>query len=137
MESVGEKRARFREEEDLKLLEEVIRVRPFDAKQGGKATAWNDVSTKLSANGQTFTARACMDRLALLLKWHKSFQDESARASGVEEEHTVKLNLIDEIVQLKEEAKELHDKQKASKGAQSEVLLTAGAIAMNDAQKRY
>lgn len=80
--------------------------------------------------------RACSEHLPTLLRWYEQFDRESKVASGISEEHTEKLDLLEEINTLLEESALARQKQQQKASDAAEKLNSAGAIAMQQAEKR-
>ncbi|XP_062571682.1 trichohyalin-like [Saccostrea cucullata] len=109
MDSGRKKQFRFSEQDDIKLLREVISRNPF--KERGK---WADISSVISRN---IDARRVRERTLLLIDQRKKFNSSSLKKSGVDETYGEKEMLLDEIIELAndEEEKKREDKSKAVK----------------------
>ncbi|CAG9840698.1 unnamed protein product [Diabrotica balteata] len=107
------KRLRFRDEDDLALLREVVGLNPFENPQ-----LWVVIQEHIfSATGKKFLIKTLKDHLDLLIQiWlekAKIFKDRS----GIEEEHTEKDSLCQNIHCLMIEfRRKKSEKQKKNKG---------------------
>jgi lysyl-tRNA synthetase class I len=136
-EPAKKKRARFRDEEDMMLLQLVCKHTPFLTPKGQIGAVWDTIRDELNKDTcMEFTTRACSDRLTCLLKWYDSFCASSAKASGVDEEHTEKMDLLEEIKQLRNDARDNKNKMKDMKDKKNEMLVSSGAEAMIAAETR-
>ncbi|KAF1788363.1 hypothetical protein GQ600_16571 [Phytophthora cactorum] len=77
---------RFTPSQDLEMMRELIRQKPFVAKRGATLEVWDNVAAALStALQQKVTAKQIRDRLNLLKARLKANEQASFLASGVEE----------------------------------------------------
>ncbi|XP_061169194.1 uncharacterized protein LOC133178519 [Saccostrea echinata] len=109
MESGRKKQFRFSEQDDIKLLREVISRNPFKDR-----AKWAEISSVLPLN---IDARRVRERTVLLIEQRKKFNSCSLKKSGVDETYGEKEILLDEIIELanEEEEKKRKDKSKAVK----------------------
>ncbi|XP_061163417.1 uncharacterized protein LOC133172526 [Saccostrea echinata] len=109
MESGRKKQFRFSEQDDIKLLREVISRNPFKDR-----AKWAEISSVLPLN---IDARRVRKRTVLLIEQRKKFNSCSLKKSGVDETYGEKEILLDEIIELanEEEEKKRKDKSKAVK----------------------
>ncbi|ETV70313.1 hypothetical protein H257_14013 [Aphanomyces astaci] len=93
---------RFTEEEDVMLLREVNARMPFRARRGAVMDAWAEVAAALLSHEDfdrsVFDAKRAHNRFTLLLEGHRGDNRESMRASGVDEEYSEKMQLLDELL---------------------------------------
>nr|XP_034328745.1 uncharacterized protein LOC117690037 [Crassostrea gigas] len=109
MDSGRKKQFRFSEQDDIKMLREVISRNPF--KDRGK---WLEISLALP---MSVDARRVRERTVLLMEQRRKANSSSLKKSGVDEVYGEKEILLDEILDLAndEEEKKKDDKSKAIK----------------------
>ncbi|KAG9410428.1 hypothetical protein AC1031_018468 [Aphanomyces cochlioides] len=101
---------RFSDEEDISLLRKVNAKLPFQAGRGRVMESWTTVAEALNSQEDFvrpgFDAKRAMNRFTILLDTHRNAVKMSARASGVAEEYGEKEELLDELLNVYDEAKE-------------------------------
>ncbi|KAJ6568690.1 hypothetical protein B0H19DRAFT_1349307 [Mycena capillaripes] len=109
--------------QDRSLIQEVDRLRPFNAPRGDAAkNAWDTLAVELrknrNANGSVInrTGAACRARFQKLVKAHKADQTRSLQKTGTDEEVDEHIELLSQVVELVD-AREL---QKGEKSAASQ-----------------
>ncbi|EQC26661.1 hypothetical protein SDRG_15499 [Saprolegnia diclina VS20] len=125
------RRRNWNDEEDVMLLRQISADRPFAQHHGRLRMAWAKVANTLMSC-EEFTrevdAKKIQNRFSALLEAHKAFNKGSAAKSGVDEDETEKIMLLDDLTQQYAEAKakaaELIEEKKA-KNNESE---TAGQL---------
>ncbi|KAF0705165.1 hypothetical protein AaE_014632 [Aphanomyces astaci] len=103
--------------DDLSLLTQVNNDLPF--KQVKNTTkAWDALATKLlevpGFGRTTLDGKKAANRFYQLLRVHRRFQQSSQYLSGVEQEETGKIVLLDELVQLFDEATDQRNADRAA-----------------------
>jgi hypothetical protein len=88
---------RFDDADDDALLKEILAVNPFQVERGGKTVAWAKVAAALALY---VDARRCRERCTLMLSEFKVKMAKSAAASGIDEEHTEKDDLLANVLKL-------------------------------------
>ncbi|KAG9397806.1 hypothetical protein AC1031_016600 [Aphanomyces cochlioides] len=105
------------DQDDLVLLTQVNNDRPFLSKTG-VMKAWDEVAGKLAQVpdfGRTdLDGKKLANRFANLLAKYKDFQATSKYQSGIEEELTPKIVLLDELLELHEDAQTQKSKKQKS-----------------------
>ncbi|KAE9263684.1 hypothetical protein PR003_g33069 [Phytophthora rubi] len=127
---------RFDDADDDALLKEILAVNPFQVERGSKTAAWATVAAALVLD---VDARRCRERSTLLLTEFKAKMAKSAAASGIEEEHTERDDLLANVLELSEDAEALRDEKKQEKEAKQQDNERADAMreeAMNGMGKR-
>ncbi|RHY23392.1 hypothetical protein DYB32_009213 [Aphanomyces invadans] len=106
--SQSDKRRNWSYEEDVALLIQVAADQPFAATKGQLTKSWQLLAETLMQS-DNFTRvvglRKVKNRFSLLVDEHMEFNSESAKLSGVDEEHREKHILLDDIVTLLEDLK--------------------------------
>ncbi|KAF4031048.1 hypothetical protein GN244_ATG17144 [Phytophthora infestans] len=105
---------RFDEDDDDALLKEVLAANPFEGERGGKTAAWAAVASALALD---VDARRCRERCSLLLTDFKAKMARSAAASGIDEEHTERDDLLADVLELFEDAETVEEEEKQAKEA--------------------
>ncbi|KAK8787107.1 hypothetical protein V5799_023122 [Amblyomma americanum] len=85
-------RKRFRIDEDLLLLQEVVAQNPFQSPEN-----WTAVLKNVFAVGRELTLRAIKDRTELLVGYFRQEDRANLRKSGTEEQYTERDQLLQEI----------------------------------------
>ncbi|RHY85539.1 hypothetical protein DYB35_013831 [Aphanomyces astaci] len=102
-------KTRFSDAEDILILREVKVRLPFTAKRGSVMLAWNAVADAVSTNHDFarpgFDDKRALSRFTLLMEGHRANNDVSARASGIDEDHDEKTQLLDELLAVYEDSK--------------------------------
>ena len=130
-------RARFDDDSDLELLRQVVRTEPFRAEHGQVRGTWAAIGVTLTENADVeYTGRACQDRFKSLFSGYKAFLSDSKRASGVCEEHTERLDLLEDIRERMEDAESEKESAKSAKAAKKDRLEMAGELLMAAAETR-
>ena len=110
------KMKKWNEAEDIKLLKEVIRARPFDHAKGTtlRAKAWEDISEKLNSEegGMKTSQRSVRTRTNDVLKAFKKEEREEIRGSGIVPEFTEKKKLCCEIEDMERDSPALEEESK-------------------------
>ncbi|XP_062578388.1 uncharacterized protein LOC134240297 [Saccostrea cucullata] len=103
------KQVRFSDQNDIKLLREVLSKNPFEEK-----SKWAEIASKLPMDVDT---RRVRERTLLLIEQRRKHNKSSLKKSGVDEEYGEKENLMDEAIDLfdEEEQKKKTLKTKAEK----------------------
>jgi hypothetical protein len=99
------KRRNFTLEEDIILLRQINADQPF-AYTRGKMEKWDETAVKIVQSpsfSRALSGKSCQSRFNSLLDKHKTFNSESAKASGCSEEYNEKIVLLDELQQLYDE----------------------------------
>ncbi|RHY19309.1 hypothetical protein DYB32_010248 [Aphanomyces invadans] len=106
--SQSDKRRNWSYEEDVALLIQVAADQPFAATKGQLTKSWQLLAETLMQS-DNFTrvvdSRKVQNRFSLLVDEHIKFNSESAKLSGVDEEHREKHILLDDMVTLLEDLK--------------------------------
>ncbi|KAG1709335.1 hypothetical protein DVH05_019981 [Phytophthora capsici] len=105
---------RFDEDDDDALLKEVLAANPFEVERGGKTAAWTVVASALALD---VDARRCRERCSLLLTDFKVKMARSEAASGIDEEHTERDDLLADVLELFEDAETVEEEKKQAKEA--------------------
>eukprot|EP00644_Phytophthora_capsici_P008821 jgi/Phyca11/14089/fgenesh1_pg.PHYCAscaffold_6_\ len=105
---------RFDEDDDDALLKEVLAANPFEVERGGKTAAWAAVASALALD---VDARRCRERCSLLLTDFKAKMARSEAASGIDEEHTERDDLLADVLELFEDAETVEEEKKQAKEA--------------------
>ncbi|EEY54615.1 uncharacterized protein PITG_20220 [Phytophthora infestans T30-4] len=87
------RRKNFTDDEDLALLRKIHADRPF-LRQRGIMAAWKALATKLVAD-ENFPRNKLSGNRA-----HRAVAEESAKASGVDEDESEKVILLDDLVAM-------------------------------------
>ena len=109
-----ERKTRFvyRDEDDVKLLKEVLSDDGIFVEDTKEHEQWRGVSERLRRAGLDVTAHSMRRRLKTIYEAFQSSERTSKAASGVSEEHDEKMDLLTEYHDLLEERKaELADKK--------------------------
>ncbi|RHY00343.1 hypothetical protein DYB25_003299 [Aphanomyces astaci] len=97
-----QRRRVFNEKEDVMLLRQVNADRPFQAKKGEVMKSWASVAHQLAEHDDfgrpSFDAKKALNRFGILMDGHVQYNAESARASGVSEDHDERILLLDELL---------------------------------------
>lgn len=110
------KQIRFKNDDDIRLLREVVARNPIKNKN-----KWTEVAAVLSTPMFVLDARRVRERTNLLIEQHKRENRENLKRSGVDEDVTERTTLLDEIMELKEE-EEREKKEEKEKKEKSENL---------------
>uniref|UniRef100_A0A8W8JM80 Uncharacterized protein n=1 Tax=Magallana gigas TaxID=29159 RepID=A0A8W8JM80_MAGGI len=110
------KQIRFKNDDDIRLLREVVARNPIKNKN-----KWTEVAAVLSTPMFVLDARRVRERTNLLIEQHKRENRENLKKSGVDEDVTERTTLLDEIMELKEE-EEREKKEEKEKKEKSENL---------------
>jgi hypothetical protein len=97
------KRRNFTSEEDVILLRQINADQPFACTRGNKMDKWDATAVKIvhtTGFGRSLTGKGCSSRFYALLDKHRSFNKESALLSGVSEEYSEKIQLLDDLLEL-------------------------------------
>ncbi|CAK4075189.1 unnamed protein product [Aphanomyces euteiches] len=104
------KRRNFSDEEDLLLLRQVAVEMPFFAPRGCIMEKWTSLAKTLASLEEfrrpNFDAILASNRFHFLLESHRKYNKHSERASGVSEEVSEKLDLLDDLLAAFDDAKE-------------------------------
>ncbi|KAG3080096.1 hypothetical protein PI124_g21248 [Phytophthora idaei] len=99
-----EKRRNYSEEENVMLLRQVLGDRPFQAERGKITGAWDALAAKLVADDSfprlKLSGKNAQSRFDKLVKTRRQENEESMAASGVSEEESEKVLLLDELIEL-------------------------------------
>ena len=118
-------------EHDIYLCREVILMEPFKYKPSTRerGLAWESIAQDLNAitGDITFNVnkRSVRDRYNLLVEHFKMKQREYAKASGIEVEETELDQLLLELTEKADEAKQVYDKLTAKKNVHAEAEKSA------------
>ena len=118
-------------EHDIYLCREVILMEPFKYKPSTRerGLAWESIAQDLNAitGDITFNVnkRSVRDRYNLLVEHFKMKQREYAKASGIEVEETELDQLLLELTEKADEAKQVYDKLTAEKNVHAEAEKSA------------
>ena len=118
-------------EHDIYLCREVILMEPFKYKPSTRerGLAWESIAQDLNAitGDITFNVnkRSVRDRYNLLVEHFKMKQREYAKESGIEVEETELDQLLLELTEKADEAKQLYDKLTAEKNVHAEAEKSA------------
>ncbi|KAG1686444.1 hypothetical protein DVH05_004870 [Phytophthora capsici] len=107
--------ARFDENDNDALLKDVLAANPFDVMRGGKTAAWAAVASALALD---VDARRCRECCSLLLTDVKAKMARSGAASGIDEEHTERDDLLADVLELFEDAQTVEEEKKQTKEVQ-------------------
>ncbi|XP_061181155.1 MAP7 domain-containing protein 2-like [Saccostrea echinata] len=104
------KQIRFKSEDDIRLLREIVASNPMKNK-----SKWAEIAATLSSPDFILDARRVRERTHLLIDQHKRENRENLKRSGVDEEITEKTTLLDEVLELKEEEERGKKEEKEKK----------------------
>ncbi|KAI9987756.1 hypothetical protein PInf_023800 [Phytophthora infestans] len=97
------RRKNFTDDEDLALLRQIHADRPF-LRQRGIMAAWKALATKLVADENfprnKLSGKSASGRFDKLVEAHRAVAEESAKASGVDEDESEKVILLDDLVAM-------------------------------------
>ncbi|XP_056009994.1 uncharacterized protein LOC130051676 [Ostrea edulis] len=110
------KQIRFKPEDDLRLLREVVGSNPLRNKN-----KWAEIAEPLSTSTFILDSRRVRERTNLLIEQHKRETREHLKRSGVDEDVSEKTNLLDDVIELKNE-EEREKKEEKEKKDRSENL---------------
>ncbi|XP_062571216.1 MAP7 domain-containing protein 2-like [Saccostrea cucullata] len=110
MNTERKKQIRFKSEDDIRLLREIVAKNPIKDK-----SKWAEIASTLSSPNFILDARRVRERANLLIEQHKRENLENLRRSGVDEEVTEKTTLLDEILELKDEEERGKKEEKEKK----------------------
>ncbi len=83
---------------------------PFLARRGGLMEAWSSVAVNLaSAEGfdrPNFDGKKASNRFMTLLESHRSFNRKSVKESGISEEESEKIVLLDDLMEAYDDAEQ-------------------------------
>ncbi len=95
-----QKRRKWTEEEDVMLLQQVVADLPF-AVRLGKSKAWQllaDTLMSCQEFDRNVDGKRAQQRFTTLVEEHRAYNANSAIQSGVDEEHSEKHILLDDIL---------------------------------------
>ncbi|CAK4066777.1 unnamed protein product [Aphanomyces euteiches] len=102
------KRRNWTLEEDIVLLKQVVAKAPFAASPRRLTDAWTALAETIkTCDGFTreVDGKKCQNRFLSLCEAHRTFNRTSARLSGVNEDEDEKIQLLDNVLELVDEAK--------------------------------
>ncbi|KAJ7849026.1 hypothetical protein B0H13DRAFT_2361530 [Mycena leptocephala] len=125
--------------QDRSLVQEVYRLRPFNAPRGDAAkNAWDTLAVELlknsNANGSAInrTGAACRARFQKLVKGHKADQTRSLQKTVTDEEVDEHIELLTQVVELVD-ARDLQKGEKSAASRKKVDLETKAALELRDA----
>ncbi|CAK4700973.1 hypothetical protein LEN26_016120 [Aphanomyces euteiches] len=133
-----EKRRNWTEVEDLVLLRQVSFLRPFQARHGDVMTLWDRVAGTL-CDEESFQrlvdGKKLQRRFNHLIDKHRKFDKQALRLSGVEEDESETSMILDDLVQLVDDAKIENENDKKKKKLEEKKSEAAGQIIRDEAMK--
>ena len=105
---------RFNEELDVLLLQQVLADQPHLSSYGQKSQKWQEVADKLNTSTKFkprgVTKKGLVARFDHLKKTHKTDESSSKRASGTKENYTQKQKLLNQLIELENDASQKKEK---------------------------
>ncbi|ETI51906.1 hypothetical protein F443_04842 [Phytophthora nicotianae P1569] len=124
-------RNNFTDDEDLALLRRIRADRPFLRQRGGIMAAWDALATKLVVDENfprnKLSGKTASGRFDKLVEAHRAAAEESAKASGVDEDESEKVILLDDHATKTAAAKETELRKRER---EEETSLVARRLAM-------
>ncbi|ETP21707.1 hypothetical protein F441_04838 [Phytophthora nicotianae CJ01A1] len=125
------RRNNFTDDEDLALLRRIRADRPFLRQRGGIMAAWDALATKLVVDENfprnKLSGKTASGRFDKLVEAHRAAAEESAKASGVDEDESEKVILLDDHATKTAAAKETELRKRER---EEETSLVARRLAM-------
>ncbi|RHY28493.1 hypothetical protein DYB32_005937 [Aphanomyces invadans] len=134
----SDKRRNWSWEEDKVLLIQAAMDRPFGAEKGQLTKAWQAMAdTMMSCDHFTrvVDGRKVQNRFSALVEEHRRFDKASARLSGTDEEEKEKHILLDDVVALLDDARDVAS-QKTSNNVVEKEKAEQGALLVRDMAMR-
>ncbi|ETP06638.1 hypothetical protein F441_16998 [Phytophthora nicotianae CJ01A1] len=98
------RRKNFTDDEDLAQLRQIHADRPFLRQRGGIMAAWDALATKLVVDENfprnKVSGKTASGRFDKLVEAHRAAAEEPAKASGVDEDESEKVILLDDLVAM-------------------------------------
>ncbi|ETP54966.1 hypothetical protein F442_00421 [Phytophthora nicotianae P10297] len=98
------RRKNFTDDEDLAQLRQIHADRPFLRQRGGIMAAWDALATKLVVDENfprnKVSGKTASGRFDKLVGAHRAAAEEPAKASGVDEDESEKVILLDDLVAM-------------------------------------
>ncbi|KAG9405096.1 hypothetical protein AC1031_004202 [Aphanomyces cochlioides] len=119
------KRRSWTLEEDIVLLKQVVAEAPFAAGPRRLTDAWTALAETIkTCDGFTreVDGKKCQNRFLSLCEAHKTFNRTSARLSGVNEDEDEKIQLLDNVLELVDEAKAV-DQSKSAQAKEDQMKI--------------
>ncbi|RQM31369.1 hypothetical protein B5M09_007330 [Aphanomyces astaci] len=131
------KRRNYTDKEDVMLLRQVSLELPFLARRGIIMEKWTAVARALVASDE-FTrtdldAKKANNRFNLLIDSHRKHNKDSERASGVSEEVSEKVLLLDDLLAVVDDAKDEEAKRVVSTQKANQHIENLGSIVRDEA----
>ncbi|RHY14423.1 hypothetical protein DYB32_010852 [Aphanomyces invadans] len=125
------------------LLRQVNVFRPFEAKKGEVMKAWANVAQPLADHEEfgrpTFDAKKAQHRFVVLMDSHVKYDAESAKASGICQDHDERIMLLDELLaaytDTKDQEKSCHDQAKGQAALEQDTNEVDGAYIRQQAME--
>ncbi|KAG9401076.1 hypothetical protein AC1031_009835 [Aphanomyces cochlioides] len=132
-----EKRRNWTEAEDLILLRQVL-LRPFQARHGDVMALWDRIAETL-CDEESFQrlvdGKKLQSRFNHLIDKHRKFDKQALRLSGVEEEESETSMILDDLIQLVDDAKIENANDKKEKKLEEKKAEAAGQIIRDETMK--
>ncbi|KAG9405016.1 hypothetical protein AC1031_004115 [Aphanomyces cochlioides] len=131
-----EKRRNWTEAEDLILRRQVSLLRPFQARHGDVMALWERVAETL-CDEESFQRLVDGKKLQSnhLIDKHRKFDKQALRLSGVEEEESETSMILDDLIQLVDDAKIENENDKKEKKLEEKKAEAAGQKIRDEAMK--
>ncbi|CAK4602409.1 unnamed protein product [Aphanomyces euteiches] len=133
-----EKRRTWTEAEDLVLLRQVSLLRPFQARHGDVMTLW-DRDAETLCDEESFQrlvdGKKLQSRFNHLIDKHRKFDKQALRLSCVEEDESETSMILNDLVQLVDDAKIENENNKKEKKLEEKKSEDAGQIIRDEAMK--
>ncbi|KAG9398311.1 hypothetical protein AC1031_014900 [Aphanomyces cochlioides] len=128
------KRRNWTLEEDIVLLKQVIAEAPFAAGPRRLTDAWTALAETIkTCDGFTreVDGKKCQNRFLSRCEAHKTFNRTSARLSGVNEDEDETIQLLDNVLELVDEAKAV-DQFKSAQAKEDQMKIEEGGHYIRD-----
>ncbi|RHZ01734.1 hypothetical protein DYB35_002254 [Aphanomyces astaci] len=132
----NQKQVMWTEEMDEALLKEVVRLGPYEVGHGKVTATWQQAAASLHDFDPTISGRSCQARCDTILHDFSQENQQSLRASGVDEDEDDVVKLKQDILDRRDDAKVRRVRKWESEQERSDDLELAGEKACNDAEER-
>uniref|UniRef100_H3GPU9 Myb-like domain-containing protein n=1 Tax=Phytophthora ramorum TaxID=164328 RepID=H3GPU9_PHYRM len=134
------RRKNYSEEDDVALLRQVLLDRPFDKPRGKVMQHWDSLAATLVASSgftrSKLSGKNSQSRINQLVRTHRETMKKAALLSGVSEEITERDQLLDELVELLDDATLVEECKKKEEQKKREGDEEASLVARRVAMER-
>ncbi|KAE9025200.1 hypothetical protein PR003_g11700 [Phytophthora rubi] len=134
------RRNNYSEEDDVSLLRQVLLDRPFAKPRGKVMQHWDSLAATLvvspAFSRSKLSGKNAQSRMNQLVQTHRETMKEAELLSGVAEDVTERDQLLDELVELLDDAKQEQECKKQNEQKKRERVEAASLVARRVAMER-